>query len=175
MPKKLLTRSKFAALAGVTKAAITKAVNSGSIAAALVDNKTDIEHPDAAKYLDSHTRGKRSKNPVAPKPRHTPSSAEQPSASPTPHQAAKTASAHLKLAEQTKLLIRRDLVDRLFDKISSTWEAMISTGASVLALEICRELDNMNKIDAIEKIIKEHLENTISNTCKEAKGEIENF
>lgn len=172
MSRKLITRAEFAAMVGVTRPAITKAVNSGALKFAFADGKIDIEHPDAVEYIESHTRGKRPTNPTAPTP---PVARAEPQKTSSTHQAAKTASAHLKLAEQTKLLVRRDFVDRLFNKISLTWESMLTTGASALALNICRELNNINQIDSVEKIIREHLEGAIAETCKEVNDEIENF
>lgn len=50
MVKKLVSKSEFARLAGVTPAAVTKAVN-GPLKAAVTGKKLDINHPDAARYL----------------------------------------------------------------------------------------------------------------------------
>lgn len=50
MVKKLVSKSEFARLAGVTPAAVTKAAN-GPLKAAVIGKKLDINHPDAAKYL----------------------------------------------------------------------------------------------------------------------------
>lgn len=55
MVKKLKSKSEFAALCGVSAAAVTKACN-GPLKESLVGKRVDINHPLAAKYLKDKTK-----------------------------------------------------------------------------------------------------------------------
>ena len=55
MAARCVSKAEFAKLAGVSKPAISKALR-GKLAAALVDDRVDIDHPASVEYL--RTRGK---------------------------------------------------------------------------------------------------------------------
>lgn len=62
-PKKLASKAEFARLAGVSRPAITKACK-GVLAAALVDDRIDLNHPAAKRYLIGDAAPK--KSPATP-------------------------------------------------------------------------------------------------------------
>tara|TARA_R100000808_G_C2155423_1_gene167876 strand:- start:21626 stop:22339 length:714 start_codon:yes stop_codon:yes gene_type:complete len=58
MDKNLVTRNRFAGLAGVQQSSIQKAINSGKLAEAFDGKKIDLSHPQAKAYLEKHSKPK---------------------------------------------------------------------------------------------------------------------
>ena len=65
-PRRLLTRADVARLKGVSRAAITKQCNRGCLAPACADDRVDIDHPAAKKYL-----GDKWPKPITARPKTT--------------------------------------------------------------------------------------------------------
>lgn len=96
MVKKLVSRSSFAQMCGVSPAAVTKACSS-SLQPACVGKRIDLAHPAAVKYLDGKT-GVRPDKPEKPAPDKVEQRISKPRAKPSTPPEEKTV--HIKRGRQ---------------------------------------------------------------------------
>lgn len=166
--QKLISKAEFSRLAGVSRGAISKATKDGGLVEAMVNKFVNADHPAAIKYLKA--RGKLKEDPKEEQKAVV--KTEKPMSI---DKKMRVASQQLKIAEKTKLLIRRDIVDNMFEALINIWDEYLETESSIIALKICKKINNLEKLTMIESLLKNHNKSIIEKTCEEVKREIEKF
>lgn len=156
---RLISKTEFSKITGVSQAAISRAVKSGALRSAVVRGRIDMDNIAAVTYLE----------------RHRPTQQDVVATSQDPSGQIKTAALHLKIAEQTKLLISRDLVSRCFGRIRIVFADFVDSHSSAIALSICRATKTMDRVDDVEEIIRKKNAQIIADLTKAVEDEIRNF
>ena len=148
--KKLVRKSEFAKLCGVSPALIS-VHSKNRLKKAIKQNKVDVNHPDAQEYIRSRAGaagGERTSALAKSTAAAETMLAENPKVERPP--AAPSAPKQLKT---TVDLVERAIVDMTFDSVSGLLREYSTSKASNLALEICKALNNLAAIPVIEEMI----------------------
>jgi len=190
----LVSKLEFAKVARVSPPAVTY-LSRGKLSGAMVGRAIDLNHPDVQEYLKS-----RAGVPTRQKPKRIEKVEEEPveeeqveeeqveeepveEAPPptqvrraaTPREQAQTAAMHLRLAEQTGLLVSRGLVDQVFRDIQEVFSDLLKTRSAVLALAVCRELQKMESIPAVELVVKKCFTEMLNDLVTKVADDVKNF